>query len=52
VERLQTVRQEFGTSARLPLGKPCLIGGMTMQPPQEAQPGRQIYLVLEVNAAE
>lgn len=52
VERIRTIQQEFGTTARLPLGKPCLVGGMTIQAPEGDQPGRQIYLVIEVNASE
>jgi hypothetical protein len=59
MDRMNVLAQEFCTTAYLPLGKPILIGGMTLEPEgiaaadAKADPktaGRQLYLALRVDA--
>ena len=42
--------QEFSTTARVPVGKKVLIGGMTFDPGANAEGAKQLYLVIEANA--
>ena len=41
---------ELKTSARVPLGKMVLIGGMTVDPNAGAPQGSQLYLFVEVTS--
>lgn len=50
LDRFSARSQEFATTAVLPVGKPVLIGGMTM--PAKGPDAQQLYLVLEVIAGE
>ena len=67
VDRIDAVVQDLRTTARVPLGKAILVGGMTLQPTAHAEgaagPGakggpadkgdaRQLYLVLRVTSKE
>ena len=52
VDRLNLMSQEFRTTARLPVGKPILIGGMTSEPSQTGPASRQLYLVLQLTAGK
>ncbi|MBI2823616.1 MAG: hypothetical protein HYX69_02870 [Planctomycetia bacterium] len=54
VDRINVNAQQLATSLRVPLGKPVLVGGMTMAgdgPGHQDPRGRQLYLVLEITAA-
>ena len=50
--RSRVASQEFSTTARVPVGKKVLIGGMTFDPGAGAgaDGARQLYLVIEANA--
>jgi type II secretory pathway component GspD/PulD (secretin) len=50
IERLSALSQNFATTVRLPVGKPVLIGGMTMS--SQGNDSQQLYLVWEVVAGE
>jgi type II secretory pathway component GspD/PulD (secretin) len=52
IDRLNVVNQELATTVRLPLGKKILLGGMTLEPASATDPGRQLYLVVELNAVK
>jgi len=52
IDRLNVVNQEFATTVRLPLGKKVLLGGMTLEPASQTDPGRQLYLVVELDAVK
>lgn len=56
IDRLNMVAMHFHTQARLPLGTPVLVGGMTLEPATGATAGkgdpRQLYLILEVNLTD
>jgi hypothetical protein len=52
VERLNLLSQEFRTTARLPVGKPILVGGMTSEPSQTGPASKQLYLVLQLTAGK
>ena len=56
VDRLHVTAFDLQTTAKLPLGRPTVVGGMTLEPatgltPAKGDP-RQLYLVLEVNLAD
>ncbi|NQT13929.1 MAG: hypothetical protein HQ582_14340 [Planctomycetes bacterium] len=58
VDRINIPTQQLATTLRVPLGKPVLVGGLTLDPAkiESAEPGeanhRQLYLVVRVSAAE
>src|SRR5262249_47478811 len=52
IDRLNVINQEFATTARLPMGKKVLLGGMTAEPASQTDPGRQLYLVVELDAVK
>ncbi|MDQ3441606.1 MAG: type II and III secretion system protein [Planctomycetota bacterium] len=49
-KRPRVVAQQFSTTARVPVGKKVLIGGMTFDPGANAAGAKQLYLVVEANA--
>jgi hypothetical protein len=50
IDRLNTLKQEFRSSVRMPLGKKVLIGGMTLDPASKNTGGpRQLYLVVQAD---
>lgn len=51
IERVSQYVQRLATTVRVPLGKPVLVGGMTMRPSLESPDSRQLYLVLQADAA-
>jgi type II secretory pathway component GspD/PulD (secretin) len=51
IDRVNTVDQHFHTSVQVPLNKPVLIGGMTMDPTVTEPAGDQLYLIVEADAA-
>src|SRR5207247_5454255 len=50
IDRLNMVTQELKTVARLPLGKPALLGGMTLDPTISEPQNPQLYLILRIDA--
>jgi hypothetical protein len=52
IDRLNLLTQEFRTTARLPVGRPILIGGMTSEPSQAGPASSQLYLVLQLTAGK
>jgi hypothetical protein len=50
IDRLNIISQEMRTTARIPMKKRVIVGGMTLNPARSDDVG-QLYLVLEVNAA-
>jgi hypothetical protein len=56
IDRLNAPSQQLCTTVRLALGKPAIVGGMTLDPDQTGAgkfagaQGRQIYLVLRLDA--
>ena len=52
IDRTPALRHELQTTARLPLGKKVIVGGMTLDPSDKEQAGRQLYLVVEVEAGK
>src|SRR5215211_7868822 len=52
VDRINVAAQQLRTTLRVPLGKPVLVGGMTMEPSGGGGDGRQLYLIVEVTASE
>ena len=52
IQTVNVVQQEFHTTVRLPLGKKILVGGMTLEPAAKDQAGRQLFLVMEVDAVQ
>lgn len=51
IDRLNLLSQQFKTTARIPVGPPVLIGGMTLEPSAGEAAGEQLYLVLQINAS-
>jgi hypothetical protein len=51
IDRLNLVTQDLRTAARVPVGPPVLVGGMTLEPAM-GQSGAQLYLILQVTTAE
>jgi len=52
VQAVNVVQQEFHTTVRLPLGKKILVGGMTLEPAAKDQAGRQLFLIMQVDAVQ
>jgi hypothetical protein len=53
IDRLNTLKQEFRSSVRMPLGKKVLIGGMTLDPASKNTGGpRQLYLVVQADVVK
>ena len=58
VDRVNMPTQQLATTLRLPLGEPVLVGGLTLEPTESAGAeetageGKQLYLVVQVNAVE
>jgi len=58
VDRVNIPTQQLATTLRAPLGKPVLVGGLTLEPgemePSEPNDAnrKQLYLVVQVSAAE
>ena len=49
-KRPRVSAQQFSATARVPVGKKVLMGGMTFDPGASAEGARQLYLVIEANA--
>jgi hypothetical protein len=49
VDRVNMLSAEMKTTARVPLRKKMIVGGMTLDPSDADQGGRQLYLVLELD---
>jgi hypothetical protein len=52
VDRLNLVSQSLRTTVRVPLDKPVLVGGMTLEPTTAAARGPQLYLILRVTGGQ
>jgi hypothetical protein len=52
IDRVPTLRQEMKTTLRVPLKKKFIVGGMTLDPSDAQQSGRQLYLVVELEAGK
>jgi hypothetical protein len=52
VDRNPMLCQEMKTTARVPLRKKVIIGGMTLDPSDAEQKGRQLYLVVEIDGGK
>jgi hypothetical protein len=52
IERLNVVSQELHTTIRVPLNRPVLVGGMTLEPDTATPRGPQLYLILRVSAGQ
>jgi hypothetical protein len=52
LDRLEFNLQSFGGTAKIPLGKPVLIGGSNLAPPGGGPNAKLLYLVLEVSASK
>jgi hypothetical protein len=50
VDRVDAVVQHFHTTVQVPLNKPVLIGGMTLEPTSRDTTGNQLYLIVEADA--
>jgi hypothetical protein len=50
LDRLNIISQEMRTTARIPMKKRVIVGGMTLNPAKSDDAG-QLYLILEVNVA-
>ena len=50
IDRLNMVSQDLKTAVRMPLGKPVLVGGLTLDPTPAIAGGQQLYLVLRIDA--
>jgi hypothetical protein len=50
IDRLNMVSQDLKTAIRMPLGKPVLVGGLTLDPTPAIAGGQQLYLVLRIDA--
>jgi hypothetical protein len=50
LEHIDSLLQDFRTTVRVPLNKPILIGGSTADPNPDHPAGRQLYLVIQVDA--
>lgn len=54
IDRVNMLIHHFSTTALLPLGKPVIVGGMTLEPGAKENKhadGRELYLILQVDAA-
>jgi hypothetical protein len=52
IDRVNVLMQEFRTTARLPVGRPILIGGMSTEPRQAGPDTAQLYLVIQLTAGK
>jgi hypothetical protein len=52
VDRYHAVSQELRTTINLPLGRPVLVGGMTLDPNAKGGDSPQLYLVVELTSWE
>jgi hypothetical protein len=52
VERVNVVEQKFRTTARVPLKKRTIVGGMTINPSKPEEAASQLYLVVEVTTGQ
>ena len=52
VDRLNLVSQSLRTTVRVPLDKPILVGGMTLEPTTAAARGPQLYLILRITGGQ
>jgi hypothetical protein len=52
VDRVSMISQEMKTTARVPLRKKVIVGGMTLDPSNAEEAGRQLYLVVEIDAVK
>jgi hypothetical protein len=50
IDRLNMVSQDLKTAVRMPLGKPVLVGGLTLDPHPSEPAGQQLYLILRIDA--
>jgi type II secretory pathway component GspD/PulD (secretin) len=50
IDRLNMVTQDLKTAVRMPLGKPVLVGGLTLDPHPAEPAGQQLYLILRLDA--
>jgi RNA polymerase sigma-70 factor (ECF subfamily) len=48
IDKLNILGQALRTTAQIPMGKPVLPGGMTLEPTTDAPGGGQLYLVVEL----
>lgn len=54
VDRVNMPTQQLATTLRIPLGKPMLVGGLTLDPTEGGSDGerKQLYLVIQANIAD
>ena len=52
IERMNLISQKLHTTARVPLKKRSIVGGMTMNPAKPDDGATQLYLVLEVTTGK
>ena len=52
VDRMDGTMQELRTTVYAPVGRPVLVGGMTLSPDSAKPDAPQLYLVIEVLASE
>jgi len=52
VDRYQAQSQELRTTVSVPVGRPILVGGMTLDPTAKGTDSPQLYLVVELTASE
>jgi hypothetical protein len=50
VDRINAVVQHFHTTAQVPLNKPVLVGGMTINPATDQPDSNQLFLIVEADA--
>jgi hypothetical protein len=50
IDRVDAVVQHFHTTVQVPLNKPVLVGGMTLEPTSSEPAGNQLYLIVEADA--
>jgi type II secretory pathway component GspD/PulD (secretin) len=50
LDRVDAVIQHFHTTVQVPLNKPVLVGGMTLEPTSSEPAGNQLYLIVEADA--
>ncbi len=51
LDRMNSLVQHFHTTVQVPLNKPVLVGGMTLDPSTAQASGQQLYLIVEADAA-
>jgi hypothetical protein len=50
VDRLNAVVQHFHTTVQVPLNKPVLLEGATIEPSLDQPQGAELYLIVEADA--